>query len=108
MSAEKATSQYEVVEYLKRHGLGRIAERFSEEMGIEKIHHLRYVDGEVLPDWLKNVQKKILLQLAEQQLNEHEDQQWLLQDDNVDDVVEFGSHPFSSSCILRVECLVMH
>jgi hypothetical protein len=99
VSAEKATSRYEVVEYLKRHGLGRIAERFSAELGIEKIHHLRYVDGEVLPDWLKPVQRKILLELANQ-----------LQGDNVDDDFDdaFGSHPFSSSCILRVECLLMH
>jgi hypothetical protein len=40
------TSQYEIVAYLKRRGLYRIAERIGEELGLEDIDDLKRVKRE--------------------------------------------------------------
>jgi hypothetical protein len=64
-SADTVTSQYEIVAYLKRQGLGRIAERVCEELGLEEIDDLRYIKTEGLNklEWLEDVQKAKLLKL---------------------------------------------
>jgi hypothetical protein len=65
-SADTATSEYEIVAYLKRRSLDRIAERVCEELGLEEIDDLRYVKTEGLSkvEWLKDVQKEKLLKLC--------------------------------------------
>ena len=64
--ADTATSQYEIVAYLKRRGLDSIAERVSEELGLEEIEDLRYVKTGGLDklEWLKDVQKAKMLKLC--------------------------------------------
>ena len=44
MSADTATSQYEIVAYLKRRGVGLCAERVSEVLGFEEIDDLKRVE----------------------------------------------------------------
>jgi hypothetical protein len=65
-SADTATSQYEIVAYLKRRGLDRIAQFVSEEPGLEGIDDLQYVKEERLNnlDWLKDVPRVKLLKLC--------------------------------------------
>ena len=74
-SADTATSQYEVVAYLKLKGLARIAERLSEELGLEKIQHLQHVDEEQIGklDWLKPLQRKVLLEICREVVANHPD-----------------------------------
>ena len=58
-SADTATSQYEIVAYLKRRGLDRIAQCVSEGLGLEEFDDLKYVKTEGLNklECLKDVQK---------------------------------------------------
>jgi hypothetical protein len=60
------TSQYEIVAYLKRRGLYRIAERVGEELGLEDIDDLKRVKREEIGqlEWLKPQQKNKLLELV--------------------------------------------
>ena len=68
-SADTPTSQYEIVAYLKRQGLGRIAVRVSEGLGLEEIDDLKHVEFEEIGqlEWLKPVQKKKLLELVREE-----------------------------------------
>ncbi len=65
-AADMATFQYEIVEYLKKRGLGRIAERVGEDLGLEEIDDLKRVELEEIGqlEWLKPQQKKKLLELV--------------------------------------------
>jgi hypothetical protein len=65
-SADTATSQYEIVPYLKKKGLQRIAERLSEELFLEEIDDLQYVKEERLNklEWLEDVPRAKLLWLV--------------------------------------------
>jgi hypothetical protein len=64
-SADTPTSPYEIVEYLKRRGLNRIAEQISEELGLEEIDDLQYLTENLNKlEWLKDAQKEKLLKLV--------------------------------------------
>jgi hypothetical protein len=71
-SADTATSQYQIEPYLKRRGLARIAERLSEELGLEEIDDLKHVEFEEIGqlEWIKPVQKKKLLELLREDFQE--------------------------------------
>ena len=61
-----ATFQYQIVGYLQMRGLGRIAERVCEELGLEEIDDLVNVEVEEIGqlEWLTPQQKKQVLALV--------------------------------------------
>jgi hypothetical protein len=65
-SADTTTYQYEVVAYLKKRGLQRIAERLSDELSLEEIDDLDHVKEERLNkiEWLEDAPRKKLLKLC--------------------------------------------
>jgi hypothetical protein len=65
-SANTHTSQYEIVAYLKKRGLQRIAERLSEELYLEEIEDLQHVNEERVNklEWLEDVPRAKLLKLV--------------------------------------------
>ncbi len=66
-AAGMATSQYEIVAYLKKRGLVRIAERFCEDLGLEEIEDLKRVDLEEIGQLEWPQQKKKLLELVREE-----------------------------------------
>jgi hypothetical protein len=61
-----ATCQYQIVGYLQMRGLGRIAERFCEELGLEEIDDLVNVEVEEIGqlEWLTPETKKKIVVLV--------------------------------------------
>jgi hypothetical protein len=111
VSGRNVTSQHEIVAYLKRRGLSRIAERVCEDLGLEEIDDLKRVELEEIGqlEWLKPPQKKKLLELVREETarlmtlddNDHsgiypeyvpDGEDFLIAARNIHDCAEFQEH----------------
>ena len=65
-AASAAAPEFPVVAFLKEHGLSRIAQRLSDELSLEHVSDLKYVNAEKLGrlDWLVDVPREKLLDLC--------------------------------------------